>query len=778
MKMNILQKRIEHAHSFQRWSRRLAAAVMVLGILVLLGWTFDIDFLKRPFSGLVSMNPLTATCFILSSLSLFMLAGDHKTRREQHVGFALAYIVLAAGILDLGGFILSIDTPIDTWLFHSKLERDMTGIISNSMAPNTALGFILTALTLLFLNKQTRKNHVSSQYLALFISILAMIELLGYLFHVDSFYRNLKYFPMAIHTAIGFLLIAIALLVANPEKGFMAEFIGNSSRAVIARKMIPVAVIFPIGIGLIMLYLDRKGLITEELGIAMHSVANIMLFLIVIWFVIRELNRKDLQRKQAEDQMEQYRHFFNNSNDFSCIANVEGRFEIINPRFERVLGYSEKELLENQFFNFIHPDDIAGTVHEVEKLKSGATTINFINRYRKKNGEYLWFEWHSTPDPVTGKLYAIARDISERITIEENLEHSLKETTDYKYALDESGIVAITDQNGIINYANDNFCKISKYSREELIGQDHRIINSGYHPKEFIRDLWVTIAKGEIWRGEIKNKAKDGSYYWVDTSIIPFLTEQGKPFQYVVIRADITDRKRVEEQLLEINKELESFSHSVSHDLRSPLRAVNGYAKILQEDYGTQLDEEANRVLGNIMINANKMGQLIDDLLAFSRIGRKEIVMTNLDMANIVAKVRNELMSLHPNQNIEFKINELLPACGDPAAIKQVWTNLISNAIKYSSTKEKAIIEIGSSANVSYNHYYIKDNGAGFDMQYADKLFGVFQRLHSNEEFEGTGIGLALVQRIINKHGGRIRGEGKVGEGAMFNFTLSKSLFK
>ncbi|MBD3660856.1 MAG: PAS domain-containing protein, partial [Arenibacter algicola] len=359
----------------------------------------------------------------------------------------------------------------------------------------------------------------------------------------------------------------------------------------------------------------------------------------------------------------------------------------------------------------VHPDDVEQASEEIQAAISGEKEFETRFRVVWPDSSIHWIM--GVADIVRDKngkaleLVGTNWDVTEKVLAEKVLVHSLKETTDYKYALDESSIVAITDQKGIINYVNDNVCKISKYSREELIGQDHRIINSGYHPEEFMRDLWVTIAQCEIWKGEIKNKAKDGIYYWVDTSIVPFLTEQGKPFQYLAIRYDITDRKSAEEQLLEVNKELESFSYSVSHDLRAPLRAVSGYAKILQEDYGTQLDEEADRVMGNIIINANKMGQLIDDLLTFSRIGRKEIIIKNLGMANMVAEVRNELISLYPNRNIEFKINELLPACGDPAAIRQVWTNLISNAIKYSSTKEKAIIEIGSSANGGHIHYYV-----------------------------------------------------------------------
>jgi PAS domain S-box-containing protein len=227
------------------------------------------------------------------------------------------------------------------------------------------------------------------------------------------------------------------------------------------------------------------------------------------------------------------------------------------------------------------------------------------------------------------------------------------------------------------------------------------------------------------------------------------------------------------EQFREVNKELESFSYSVSHDLRAPLRAVHGYTKMLKENFETQLNSEANRLMNNIMGNAKKMGQLIDDLLNFSRIGRKELVMVNVPMESIVTNICSELKNEQGDRDIEFHIDKLLPAQADSITIRHVWQNLISNAIKYSGYKDKAIIEIGSDIQGNEIIYHIKDNGAGFDMRYADKLFGVFQRLHSDEEFEGTGVGLALVQRIIFKHGGRVWAEGQVDKGAIFFFTLN-----
>lgn len=223
------------------------------------------------------------------------------------------------------------------------------------------------------------------------------------------------------------------------------------------------------------------------------------------------------------------------------------------------------------------------------------------------------------------------------------------------------------------------------------------------------------------------------------------------------------------------NRELGAFSYSVSHDLRAPLRAIHGYMNIFAEDYVGQLDEEAKKLVQNVLNNAKRMGQLIDDLLEFSRLGRKELMKSKVSMKTIVSSVWEELRKIDEKRNVEFILKELPEAKADNATIRHVWTNLISNALKYSSNREKTIIEIGFEEKEEDIVYYVKDNGVGFDMNYYNKLFGVFQRLHSQEEFEGTGVGLAIVQRIIIKHGGKIWAESKLNEGATFYFSLDKN---
>ncbi|HEX3034210.1 MAG TPA: GAF domain-containing protein, partial [Thermodesulfobacteriota bacterium] len=235
--------------------------------------------------------------------------------------------------------------------------------------------------------------------------------------------------------------------------------------------------------------------------------------------------------------------------------------------------------------------------------------------------------------------------------------------------------------------------------------------------------------------------------------------------------------KRVAERTVQLeaaNKELEAFSYSVSHDLRAPLRAIEGFSGILLEECSSHLDAEGQRFLNIIRMNVKQMSQLIDDLLAFSRLNRQEIVLSEVKMEKLVKDIFEELKFAISERNLEFNVKVLPNAYGDRAMIRQVFINLLSNAIKFTRSKGRAIIEIGSRIEDQQNVYYVKDNGVGFDMQYVDKLFGVFQRLHMMEEFEGTGVGLAIVRRVIHRHGGQVWAEGKVGEGAAFYFTLPR----
>jgi PAS domain S-box-containing protein len=345
----------------------------------------------------------------------------------------------------------------------------------------------------------------------------------------------------------------------------------------------------------------------------------------------------------------------------------------------------------------------------------------------------------------------------------------------------------LADEEARFHYVNDESCRILGCSRDELLGLSVADIDPDFPPERWPSHWAELKAEGSlIFEG--RHKTKDGRIFPVEISANYFEFD-GRDYNLALVR-DITERKRTEEEILNLNreleqrvadrtaeleatnKELEAFSYSVSHDLRTPLRAIDGFSRILLEDYQESLDEDGQRYLNTVRQGAIRMGQLIDDILSFSRMSRQGIDMAEVDMGDLGREVFDELRGMAPERNICLHLHELPPTCGDRTMIRQALTNLLGNAIKYTSQRAEAVIEVGCSVEGAENIYWIKDNGAGFDMRYVDKLFNVFQRLHSSKEFEGTGIGLAIVKRIIERHGGRVWAEGKVDEGATVHFTL------
>jgi PAS domain S-box-containing protein len=335
---------------------------------------------------------------------------------------------------------------------------------------------------------------------------------------------------------------------------------------------------------------------------------------------------------------------------------------------------------------------------------------------------------------------------------------------------------------------------------------------SGFTPDDYARepDLWyrmvheddreTVLRMAEQILTETKPVAlehrirhKDGSIRWIHNTLVPQVNSDKEIVSYDGIVADITDRKRAEEELSALNtdleqrvikrteeleqsnKQLEAFAFSVSHDLRAPLRHIDGFSKALMEEYHASLDDMGKTYLERVRAACTKMNALIDDLLSFSRFSRQSLNRTTIDMGKLVEEVLGELDSEQQSRNISFSISTLPNCQADPQLLHQVIFNLLSNALKYTKKRESATVEIGSFAQGEHTIYFIRDNGAGFDMQYADKLFGVFQRMHRSDEFEGTGVGLAIVQNIIQRHGGRIWAEAEVDKGATFYFTLGQT---
>ncbi len=500
---------------------------------------------------------------------------------------------------------------------------------------------------------------------------------------------------------------------------------------------------------------------------------------------------KELAGKFQESQR-QYADLVEGAPDPIITLDRLGRLKSMNPAAERISGYTAQDLLGKYFANaqVLTIPSLNRALQEFAYSVVGKDRPPFELELIKKDNAVITVEANPRPIKQQGKtvaLQVIFRDVTER----KRVERALKEFSTYldKIINAVADPIFVKDRKHHWVLLNDAYCHFMGYKREDLIGRS----DYDFFPKEEADVFWekdeFVFETGTENLNEEKFTDASKVTHLILTKKTLYVDMKGEKFIVGIIR-DITDQKRVEEKIRQlnddlerrnnelsaINKELEAFSYSVSHDLRAPLRAISGFSNALLEDCMARLDTQGQRYIHLIITNARNMGKLIDDLLTFSRLGRKPIDLANVNMSELAQEVFSELKQLVPGRDIDFRIQPLYPARSDQTLMRQVVTNLISNAIKFTARRDDAVVEMGSYIEGDEVIYYVRDNGVGFDPKYISKLFGVFQRLHSVEEFEGTGVGLAIVQRIVYRHGGRVWAEGKPGEGAAFYFALPHTL--
>ena len=539
-------------------------------------------------------------------------------------------------------------------------------------------------------------------------------------------------------------------------------------------------------------------------------------------------------QKQAEEELrqktEEMSTFFDCNLDLLCIADTNGYFYRLNAEWERVLGYLLEELEGINFLSLVHPEDMESTFSAMKALEEQKSVLNFTNRFRCKDGSYRWLEWRSYP---SGQLiYAAARDITERKEFELALSNYAERLSTLRQI--DQAILASDSREAILQAVMVYIPRLLPFQRMSVVEFDFekgvfRILSTNSHirtqfqagqelPLEAIEELVQVLRTApahvvtDIQQASVKTNLDEQlraegvqSYLSVPMHVqgkligaLNFLSTQKGGFtpQHVETAQDVASQlaiaiqqarlnqqvrdytyeleKRVAErtaQLEAINQELESFSYSVAHDLRAPLRAIDGFSRILEEEHIAAFNTEALTLFRHVRSATQRMNQLVEDLLNLSRLTRGKLQRTRVNLSEIAHEVVTELRQREPNRTVTFLAQEETFAHADARLIRIALENLLGNAWKFTSNTPHAQIEFGANKG-DPTVYYVHDNGAGFDMAHSQKLFGAFQRLHTESQFPGTGIGLATVKRIIHRHGGRIWAEAQVEKGATFYFTV------
>lgn len=519
-------------------------------------------------------------------------------------------------------------------------------------------------------------------------------------------------------------------------------------------------------------------------------------------------------------ELEAYRLLIETVKDYAIILLDPNGYVISwNKGAQQIKGYAEHEILGQHFSVFYTSENLKEGIPENNlQLALQEGRMEQEGWRMRKDGTRFWANVVITSlKDKDGQLLGfgkVTRDLTRRKQAEEEisrlnreLEYRLKESqteaSDYKHALDESAIVAVTDQMGIIRYVNQNFCRISKYRKDELIGQDHRIINSGYHSKEFIRDLWATISHGKIWRGELKNKAKDGTFYWVEKTIVPFFKERDKPYQYVAISSNITKRKQAEQQVQKMNEDLERqvksrteeltmalerekqlnelksrFVSLASHEFRTPLSTILSSLSLLERYDQPEQKEKRSKHVDQIRSSVKLLTDILNDFLSLDKLehGKVQVMPEPFDLYNFILDTIEELDGVlkKKNQTTRFVHNGNGKVIQDKKILHHILLNLLSNAIKYSG--EEKTIYVSTAINYGRFKLSVRDEGIGIPAHLQDQIFSKYFRASNVGGIQGTGLGLNIVKKYVELLEGNISFISKENAGSEFVVELPVKL--
>ncbi|HEX9455021.1 MAG TPA: cache domain-containing protein [Candidatus Binatia bacterium] len=774
-------------------------------MIVLSAWLLHLETLNGYLPALARMKANTALCLVLAGMALLALQLPNRNPSRRRLGQTAAFLVITISLLTLSQYILAVNLGIDEWLI-----KDTTLTVnSGRMGYNAAISFMLIGATLLMLDTVPTRGYPPAQVIAPIAALIGALALVGYAYDLEPLYGITNYVQVSIQTAVCFILLSTAILAARPEQRLMAAIIAAGNRLTMRIATLVVTAVLLCGgvVSALLIHHSRDAIRAQ--------------------IIAGNLDGADLAARFASRYIEAARMSLDYLGRSPSFVQAVGRND-----FAAVTAELQQFLAVNRSYDGCSLFDPSGFNRATGNPILRRTAVNdreYFQQAMKTAKPYLGLPVLSrgTNRPAVpyavpvlddnGQIRAVLagaislNELSEAITKFRVNAASRTSLTDFRAG---GIILAHVDRARLLSPPSGRNQAVSRMLRGDRDAME--TTDSAGHAQ-----LAAFSPVPDLPWGVLVLQSSDAAYAQTAVSVraslvvimlllltsaiisgwlahhltLPIVNLQNRATAIaagdLAARANVQRRDELGDlgrafdqmteslsertaQLTDANKQLEAFSYSVSHDLRAPLRAIDGFARILNEEHAATLSSEGRRFLDLIGKNAKRMGQLIDDMLAFARLRVSELRKSSVDPGLLARQTFEELYEQN-GRKVDFVIGSL-PSCqADPALLKQVWTNLISNALKFTGKRENARIEIGCLTQNGKSTYFIKDNGAGFDMRYADKLFGVFQRLHRFDEFEGTGVGLAIVQRVIQRHGGRIWAQSELDKGTTFYFTLDHS---
>ena len=777
--------------SLKRVSITCAGLCCLIGLAVLAGLIFKTDPFKGLLPGQATMKPNTALCFVFSGWSVFLLHRK-EPNHLSYTGIALSLFVFAAGVVTLAEYFGN----FRIYEIPYFVQIDKTGKLATlRMSASSALCFLLSGLTLVLFH--FRRSLRLAQTLSLISTAVALLAIVGYVYGVSFLYTVGPYSTIAFHTAIAFILLSVSILFSRPDQGIVSIFSSADPGGLMARVLIPATVLVPILIGWAGLMAQKAGWFDSSFGLSLTASITIIIFSILIWNNAQAAHRLDTKRATAEDEIhkayaqleervkdrtaalleseDRFSTIFHSSPTGIAITRVsDGKLIDANDSFAEMIGYDQREVLDHTSIElgiWKNPEDRKRILEKTIREKS---VVNEEFEFRKKSGEegHAFFSGRMIQIHSQPCILWVLSDITAYRLANQKIRLIIETAPDAFISMDSNG--------NIIDW-NPAAESIFGWKQNEIIGKKlAETIIPVQHREAHKRGLAHFLATGE---GPVLNRSieitalrVDGAEFPVELSISALRTESGYVFNALI--RDISERKKsellLEKQATELarsNAELEQFAYIASHDLQEPLRMVTSFLELLEERYKNELDSKATSYIHFAVDGAARMRSLIQDLLSYSRIGKKESLFKTFPSQLALEEALKNLQTSITETNTTITFENLPVIRGDVSQLTQLFQNLIGNAIKFHSDRPP-VVSISAEKNGKEFLFKIKDNGIGIDAEFAERIFLPFQRLHTREQYPGTGIGLAICRKIVTRHGGRIWVESMPGKSTTFSFTL------